>query len=458
MALTSMENVLLSREIRWDRQLALLQEYNLPLLSFTLNIAGPVKLSGLIYRTFCEGKALILKICSDQDWDILYQEEKCLDTGPEALFAVNADAKSLKVSMLKLESESSLGRLFDLDVLDIGGKKLSRSDFGYSLRRCLLCDRPAAACGRTRAHGLEALIFEQTRIQREYFEHKNQKIIARLAEAALIQEAYTTPKPGLVDLRNNGAHTDMTMDLMVKSAKTLAPWFGRFYLLGIRQCAAEYTDIMQALRAEGILAEKEMLCATDGVNTHKGAVFSMGLLCCAAGILYGRGLAFSMEYLQNICRELAADLLHEFDAITVKNARTHGEVLYAQFGLTGIRGEAAAGFPSAFQIGLPRLRQLLSKGLDYDKAGALTLLSILSNFCDTNVVYRSGPGRLYELQREIRVMLTASPPLEDTDYFPILIRLDERMIAENISPGGSADMLALVYFLHNAEDVFSGQL
>ena len=147
-------------------------------------------------------------------------------------------------------------------------------------------------------------------------------------------------------------------------------------------------------------------------------------------------------------------MLHEFDGITIENSQTHGEMLYARFGLTGIRGEAAAGFPSAFQIGLPRLRQLLSAGLDYNKAGALTLLSILSKFYDTNVVYRSSLCRLRELQLELQALTTSSPPLEQTDYMPILSCLDDRMIAENISPGGSADMLALVYFLYSADEIF----
>ena len=299
---TFMENVLLAREIRRERQLAILQEYNLPLLSFTMNIAGPAKLSKLIYRTFNEGKSLVLKTCSDQGWDILYQEEKCADTGAEALFSVNTDARSLKIIMLKLEAESPLGRLFDFDVFDLSGIKLSRTDFGFTSRRCLLCDRPAIVCGRDRAHGIEVIISEQTRIQREYFTQKNGEMVAKLATNALLQEVHTTPKPGLVDHRNNGAHADMNLALMEKSAEILGPWFANFFLLGTRKSADELSSVMQALRKEGIIAEKEMLCATGGVNTHKGAIFSMGILCCATGILYGRGQLFSLPDLQNICQ------------------------------------------------------------------------------------------------------------------------------------------------------------
>ena len=196
-------------------------------------------------------------------------ESVAAPTGPEALLVYHRPAGAVKDLCLRLEEQAPVGRLYDLDVLSPGGEKLSRPQS----RRCLICGGPVTVCSRSRAHGLAAIRTKTEDILRSFAAGH----LAQLARQALEDEVCLTPKPGLVDRRNTGAHDDMDLPLFRRSAAALEPYFCRFVSLGM---AGASPAELQALGRE---AEHAMLTATGGVNTHKGALYSFALLLSALG-------------------------------------------------------------------------------------------------------------------------------------------------------------------------------
>ena len=262
--------------------------------------------------------------------------------------------------------------------------------------------------------------------------------IARLAAAALVEEGYTTPKPGLVDLKNTGAHRDMTVQTFLYSAAALQPYFREMAELG-RTLPQE--ALLPALRASGIRAEAAMFKATDGVNTHKGALFSLGIL----GGCAGRFLAMNRRPAAEDLCGLAADLTRGICARELGvGDETHGQGVFRKYGARGIRGEAESGFASVRMYSLPRFRQELERGTEYGEAAVKALLSLISRVPDTTVLHRRGEKIAAWAAEEAARCL--ADYREDT-----VLELDRAFIRENVSHGGCADLLAVTIFLHRLE-------
>lgn len=262
--------------------------------------------------------------------------------------------------------------------------------------------------------------------------------IARLAAAALVEEVYTTPKPGLVDLNNTGAHRDMTVQTFLYSAAALQPYFREMAELG-RTLPQE--ALLPALRASGICAEAAMFKATDGVNTHKGALFSLGILCGCAGRFLAMNRRPSAE---DLCG-LAADLTRGICARELGvGDETHGQGVFRKYGARGIRGEAESGFASVRMYSLPCFRQELERGTEYGEAAVKALLSLISHVPDTTVLHRRGEKIAAWAAEEAARCL--ADYREDT-----VLELDRAFIRENVSHGGCADLLAVTIFLHRLE-------
>jgi triphosphoribosyl-dephospho-CoA synthase CitG len=262
--------------------------------------------------------------------------------------------------------------------------------------------------------------------------------IARLAAAALVEEVYTTPKPGLVDLNNTGAHRDMTVQTFLYSAAALQPYFREMAELG-RTLPQE--ALLPALRASGIRAEAAMFKATDGVNTHKGALFSLGILCGCAGRFLAMNRRPSAE---DLCG-LAADLTRGICARELGvGDETHGQGVFRKYGARGIRGEAESGFASVRMYSLPCFRQELERGTEYGEAAVKALLSLISHVPDTTVLHRRGEKIAAWAAEEAARCL--ADYREDT-----VLELDRAFIRENVSHGGCADLLAVTIFLHRLE-------
>lgn len=268
--------------------------------------------------------------------------------------------------------------------------------------------------------------------------------VAALAWAALLEEVRTTPKPGLVDLRDSGAHRDMDAQTFFCSARAVSPYLGRMFALAL-EWEGDLTALFREIRVVGLEAEEAMLLATGGVNTHRGAIFTLGLLSAGAGQCLRRGDVLSPDRILDLSRAMAAHPLEEeLKAMAARPPVTHGERLYAATGHPGVRGEAMAGFPALGQIALPAL----AAGGQPDRERLLlhVLLQLMAAVEDTTVLHRVGREGLDWLQAQAAGFLKRWPVLTDP-AMEELERFNSLCIARNISPGGCADLLSAALFL-----------
>jgi len=417
----SLLEILEARERRAARQRQLLEERGGPLVCFTMNIPGPEKDGPLIRRGFQLGLGLLEKVLGHR---CRFREVCCTPGGWEAFLAVDMDAGELKRLTADLEDRAPGGRVFDMDVLTKEGK-LSRGGLGLPERKCLLCREPALVCGRCRAHSVSQLREATFRLIRTGLREE----IARLAVESLLCEVYATPKPGLVDQRDSGSHRDMDLFTFLSSTAALWPYFRRCAEIGLD--AGNPETAFGELRRAGLEAEKRMLRATGGVNTHKGAIFTLGLLCCAAGMAEPEEWR-EPEVLCGLCARMTKDLTRK--ELAGKNAfRTAGERIYREYGIAGARGQAEAGFPGAL-TGLAAIREGLDRGLSLNDALCRSLLRIMAETADTNLIHRGG----MEAQKWVWEILKTDPDPET---------LCREFQIRNLSPGGAADLLAAACFL-----------
>lgn len=258
-------------------------------------------------------------------------------------------------------------------------------------------------------------------------------LIAHLATQALQTELDTTPKPGLVDKHDNGAHHDMDYALMLESIRALHPYFLKLSLLGFQDQQPETEQI----RTIGIKAEKAMLEATRNVNTHKGALFSLGLTVVAAAQMMKsvrkeekRGKIPEVTSLQHIIKQLACQF--------PKAEGTHGSMVIGKHPVKGALANAQQGYAQLATDWLPYYQQLRYDEYQCHK----TLLHIMSQLDDTNIYYRKDAmtvARVKQLSEELLADFSVDK----------LSAMNEQFIDENISPGGSADMLSLTVFIHS---------
>lgn len=436
----TLKQMLDAREERVKKQKDILSRFNHPLISFTMNIAGPIKTSPLIERSFFEGIRLLQK--SLPQGSIIHQCTDVKVTGCEAMFSVKCDASKLKAICSSIEETVSIGRLFDMDVIDTDGNKLERE----KPRSCFVCGAPGRACAAGRLHAVSELQAKTTDIMENYFFCLDRDHFSALAVKSLLDEVYTTPKPGLVDLRNNGSHFDMNVKTFEKSANALKPYFKECFSIGKNTSHLAPNEAFILLRNAGVTAEKTMYNTTDGINTHKGAIYSMGILCASIGRLWTPENPIRCAL--DICRE-SSKLVKEavkkdFEQI---DSSTAGGMLYLEYGLGGIRQEASSGFESVLKIGLPHYKRLQDKNFNPNDAGAITLLYLISNVKDTNLYHRGGLEGANYAAKITNELLSSSPEPEKHQ----IEALDDSFIEKNLSPGGCADLLAITYFLHSIE-------
>jgi holo-ACP synthase/triphosphoribosyl-dephospho-CoA synthase len=372
----ALEEILSAREQRVCRQRYLLAEFGMTLISFTLNIAGNRKTFPLAEQTFQEGKARIAGELARGGMSVAVHKDDCGKAGYTAFYAVDAGAEQVKRLMTAIEESGPLGRLFDIDVLRRDGMKISREDIGLPKRTCLICGKPALLCSRSAAHPMEEVVRRTEQIMRDYFQGQYADRVAQTAVRAMLYEVAVTPKPGLVDREGNGSHRDMDIFTFFNSASALAPWFRVFVLKGLN-FHGNLRELLAVCRYPGLLAEDAMFRATKDVNTHKGLIFSLGVLCVALGYLHGSELPEDVDALLTACSEMVSPARGELEG-ALKERPTHGETAYSECGFSGVRGEAAGGFPHVKNLALPLLRSLRGQGLSANDAGAVVLLHLIA--------------------------------------------------------------------------------
>lgn len=275
--------------------------------------------------------------------------------------------------------------------------------------------------------------------------------ISNMIKYALMAEVSATPKPGLVDLRDNGAHTDMCFDTFAVSADTITPYLTEMFETGLDWPSDSGDGLFSAIRPIGIQAEKAMFKATKGVNTHKGMIFSMGTVAAAAGLYFKTHHCFCSDDILFLSGRLCYDSLEtDFQKIDPDHPKTHGEILYVRHGFKGIRGEAQQGFPSIRTISLPAIRWWKITCFHENQAYLNTLLALMSKVDDTNVLTRTGPYYLDYMKACSLQALELGGAVTATGM-TALEKMNRDFIKLNISPGGCADLLAVTILLWHME-------
>ena len=228
-------DMLNARDRRHAIQQELIRTHGATVISFTLNVPGPVKIFPLGEMTFEEGVRLIDSQL--HAWKIPVLEKRTIRdfTGNEQFWSVKGDDLFIKETLCLLEDSLSFGRLFDIDVIRTDETKVSRTELGFPGRKCLLCSNDAFVCSRSRTHTVKELLDKACELMKDYFEEKQAKKLSSLSMQALLYEVSATPKPGLVDRNNTGAHKDMDIFTFEASAVSLNHYFEKFALCGMEK-------------------------------------------------------------------------------------------------------------------------------------------------------------------------------------------------------------------------------
>ncbi|MGB6984692.1 MAG: triphosphoribosyl-dephospho-CoA synthase [Candidatus Aquilonibacter sp.] len=262
---------------------------------------------------------------------------------------------------------------------------------------------------------------------------------AHAAVQALIAEAELTPKPALVDRRGNGAHDDLSLELLVQSAQALGATFDA--AAAVARDAAIDDALRERLGAIGRDGERTMLELTHGINTHRGAIWSLGLLVAAHASTGSR----EPQAIARVAGQIAS--LPDAAGAAVYS---HGAQACERFGVRGARGEAQAGFPHALNCALPALRAARARGAPESVARVDALLAIMSSLDDTCLLHRGGRAALYAAQSGAAAVLRAGG-IGEVAGMEIFAALEATLLTLRASPGGAADLLAGALFLDSIE-------
>ena len=263
--------------------------------------------------------------------------------------------------------------------------------------------------------------------------------IARLAVRSLYAELVLYPKPGLVSKIDNGSHADMTAATFMRSLFALRRYFGAITQAGMDDAP------FHVLKRLGIDAEARMLRATHGINTHRGAIFCLGMLCAAIGRCRARNEPLISQCIGDLLRACWGQALgaHSIDT----GAGSHGVDAARRYAASGAREEGARGFPSVFDVGLPALRRALSAVRGMREARIDTLFALMAHISDTNVYHRGGVEGALTVRRQAHAFLarggTAAPGWEAR-----ALACHRIFVAARLSPGGAADLLGAVCLVH----------
>ncbi|RVU55273.1 triphosphoribosyl-dephospho-CoA synthase CitG [Anaerosphaera multitolerans] len=272
------------------------------------------------------------------------------------------------------------------------------------------------------------------------------EIVKRMAFYALIYEVSVTPKPGLVDLKDNGSHTDMNYFTFINSALSLPDYFEEVYMLGKK---GNNEKNFKRLREIGMEYEARMFNATKGVNTHKGAIFSLGMIVYSTAVVKSSDIEFNPLTITEEVKRICSGISSELENNTLK---TQGQIQYGKYGLKGIRGEAEEGFRKAVTIGLKNLKRCLET-LDLNDSLVEVLMYFLREIDDSNTIKRSSlKGLEYVKNSADKAISLGGMHTEEGRKY--IYEMNDQFILRNISPGGCADYLALTLYFYFLEEYY----
>ena len=437
---TTIEAILHAKEMRAWKQKELLSRHPLAsLISLSINIPSLIKLSHEAVVVHEIAHQALFEMLEHEGIELLACESKLSPNGAESFFTCKADAKMLKAFTCKVETTHPLGRLMDIDVLDAMGNILSRSTLGLPKRKCFVCEDEAQLCARSQKHTYAELTLHiKQLVEKHAFSHS----IALWCERAMQIEVELTPKPGLVDQANSGAHHDMDIHTFYASIHAIKPFVPQWIQTAQTYAHEDAKESFKRLRKIGIGCEKAMFEATGGVNTHKGMIFCLAVFCGAIGRLKGCDQRFTCKNIQAQMQALCANLVED-DLLHVK-PNSAGARFFYETGSSGIRGIAQSGFAIIFETALPFFQACKEEEGEV-VALKKTLLVLMARLEDSTLWSRGGVEGLTYTKTKAQALLHVKSNAENLDAH--LNALDADMISKNLSPGGSADLLAMTWLV-----------
>ena len=441
-----LQSILDAREerARLKKQFAL---KGLPCIGLNLNIPGFPK-SNLVTKTFFDSVVKELRYFLKAYLLDILEYEAIIGCDPAGDFYLipclkgDLNLKAIKQVCEEFETSHPLGRFIDVDLNDQQGDTVSSG----KLKICFFChERPAIECRREHLHEPEELRAFMFPKMEDYCRQKREerliKKLSSLALNAILTEISLTPKPGLVDKFSNGSHSDMDYQAFIISSATISQYFGDLVRAGLTFADHDHTKALPIIRKIGLEMETAMFDATNGANTQKGIIFLMGLCLFSCGKINGQSDKFDIEefrfVVKNICKDLTFnELSNRHDSI-----KSHGEAVFKKYNFGGARGEAESGFRTVFEFGLPQIADCDRLN---DEALTKSFLAIASNNMDTNILYRSNFEVLSQFQNLCKITLE---DFTSENYSNVI----DYCKKENISPGGSADLLAVTIFAWSVE-------
>lgn len=270
----------------------------------------------------------------------------------------------------------------------------------------------------------------------------------------MLLEVAATPKPGLVDRNNSGAHKDMDFYTFMESSASQVYTFYNCALEGLKFEGKENKELLNIIRPIGIEGENKMFNATRGINTHKGLIFSLGIIAAAAGLQHKETKKQKMD-IDDIChkvKDIAEGIVsRELGKLDNKDSLTYGEILYKNHGIKGIRGEAESGFSTVRYHSLPIFRELMKGEGNLNDNLVQVIFHLMTITEDVNILGRHGVDALEYVKSKAKEVLALGGIFTEKGKKKIL-EVDKDFIYRNISPGGSADLLAVTLMLYLLEN------
>ena len=343
----------------------------------------------------------------------------------------NLAANDAKLAAVAIESASPSARLVDVDVYHASGLQVDRAALGLPPRACLLCSEPARECILVRRHSAPELLERVDVLLRPLMPSPTRIVPETLAanlRLGALRELDLTPKPGLVDRRDNGSHPDLSYADMRASVELLPRYFDDILSCHRRQRPMQ--DFVQA----GIAAENRMQQQIHS-NAHKGFIFLSGLVLTAACRCDGQ-----VGHLRQAISEVAAGFFGEFGS-----QDSHGAHVRRSYGVGGLRAEAEQGLPSIFQHGWPKYREALEASWDPDHASFYVMAILMQQVEDTTAIHRCGLEGLQRLRQDGARLQTILEGQQSPEF--MLTTLNSEYRRTGLTMGGVADCIALIFAL-----------
>ncbi len=409
------DKILLGREERALLIKEYLKDYK-TVATLKANMPGSDKNSYLSYLVVNAFSFLISQLGCDK---YLYNRN---DDGPYLLFLFKEDiAQDLKRKTTHIEENHSLGRFVDIDVYN-RIESLSREN----KRRCFICDDLSINCMRTNKHSYEMIMAFLEKSVKDYYN----EVLNEIIDFSIMSELNLEPKFGLVTPNSNGSHKDMNYQLMIKAKEAIKPRIIDMFFSTIEK---KYDfNLIDALKDIGKNAETDMFQATNGINCYKGLIFNLGIMISSYALKVSR---YKPENIFDVATKFSQNLLkdYKFDSLS------YGDVAHSKFGVTGVRGEALSGFAN-IKNGIGLINDLNAKDL------LNLLVYYIINVEDTTLLKRAKDIKFYHEVKEMFSNLDLNSGLD-------IVKLNDFCIANNLSFGGSADLLVVSVFLKKINNI-----